>query len=85
MKASVWVVWLSVITILLTAADCAVHIVEVTTTADVLSRLSPGFSGITELRRAFAAQSVWTAVSGWIILSQLGIIVMMARYRRAGR
>jgi hypothetical protein len=85
MKASGWVVWLSVITILLTAADCAVHIVEVTTTADVLGRLSPDYSGITDLRRAFAAQSVWTAVSGWIILSQLGIIVMIARLRRSAR
>ena len=79
MKA--WVIWLSVITILLTVADCAVHIVEVTTTADVLGRLNPDFSGITELRRAFAAQRIWTAVSAWIILSQIGIIVIVARLK----
>jgi len=79
MKA--WVVWLSIITILLTVADCAVHIVEVTTTADVLGRLNPEYSGITDLRRAFAVQSVWTAVSAWIILSQIGIIVIVARLK----
>ena len=79
MKA--WVVWLSVITILLTVADLSVHIVEVTTTADVLGRLSPDYSGITELRRAFAAQWVWTAVSAWIVLSQIGIIIIVARLK----
>ena len=79
MKA--WVVWLSVITILLTVADCAVHIVEVTTTADVMRRLSPDYAGITELRRAFAAQWVWTAISAWVVLSQIGIIVIVARLK----
>jgi len=81
MKA--WVVWLSIITILLTVADCAVHIVEVTTTADVLGRLNPEYTGITDLRRAFAAQRVWTAASAWIILSQIGIIVIVARLKGA--
>lgn len=82
MKASAWVIWLSVISIVLTFLDCTVHIVETTTTADVLSRLTPEYSGITDVRRAMAAQSVWTAASAWIVLSQLGIIFIASRWKK---
>jgi hypothetical protein len=76
-----WVMWLSLMTILLTAADGVVHIVEWTTTGDLLWRLSSGASGIAELRETLAAQTVWMAVSAWIVVSQIGIVWIASRFR----
>jgi hypothetical protein len=79
-----WVIWLSVLTILLMTADGIVHIVEWTTTGDVLRRVSPGMSGVAEIRQTLVAQTAWTAVALWVIVSQAGIIWIASKFT-AGR
>ena len=76
-NAMKWVISLCVLSILLTVIDGAVHLVETTTTADVLSKLSPEYAGTKQVRRALAAQTVWTLASGWVVLSQIAIIVLI--------
>lgn len=76
-NAMKWVISLCVLSILLTVIDGAVHLVETSTTADVLSKLSPEYAGTKQVRRALAAQTVWTLASAWVVLSQIAIIVLI--------
>ena len=70
-----WVIWLSVLTVVLTIADIFVHISE---TGSPAKGVTSEFAGISDLRGALATQAVWTAAAGWIVMSQIGIIVLAA-------